>query len=1271
MHTFFCRVLAFTFLVNCCVPSAGWGQTTSRSNARSLDTRVNQQVQKAQEDNSPAALFAKADAAARQAHQERFAQADSLAAQQRNQAALNPSYTAVASSTYVAPRVAPLQRKLLSPAKTFLRKVENNEISFEELIEYADPMDPAIENNDLTTIAYAAEIIGNTVSEAIQLDASQYDSSELQKVLPQIEARLLWRMALLGFEAPSYTANTAKTPVSLSRAALQPTYGSNSIEHAMAMGTLRMTLFKIHQFYQTKGLEDPADAYQTEMLSRQMMASQRPNLLVSLEGDRRTLRAPQQTESQKRQAQATAKRKAAQTVAEHGNLAAFMNLFMSELRQAKNDKPDQGSYEYRYLQALAEYATAYALEYKPEVVKDIVSIFDEGVKHDLHGKVKAGDFNRDYSPILNAIFTTVFENTRYAAMSEAKTQKVLSLLTDFSDPEKYSLPTRIFALEAAGLLFRPFNQDSFNTQNTQPAFAVFAPLNLNKPDENLRRLFAARVAELYCPLTNQSTYGMQSYGLDSQQMQALADKLAYIYDGFYDIHTAFFEDADKPASTQARANYPSTQCHITLKNEPNRTKKNDEYRTAFFVFTAEAIFWVYGGELFAFVGTAFRLTRGAVAALPKAGRAFRVAANGERVAAFNAEIRQGAKFANWVYKNKNQQGYFVELLVEKEPQAVKGVSAARTTEVGPVRSVSPTIEARPVNHTYQLQGQYSHWNPKRWVGMQPQQNIVGMRVTRLEPGFKTTVAETTFEQPVSGFHSMRDIEQAWSQLRLVNDPASAMVYETKPYWQAILDLRQAQTEQMLLGGLESSLKNQVDLWVPMGESAQQAGTVGATTKWWNMRWGMHPQGMSPIVSGKMPFYVAPRTALNFTRSSSSRIMDPEGIANVPELLPGFYTTGADVMTGNLRRQMFDAYFRPMNWQNTISKTFLPDYVPSATFWNSVRANPALGVQLLPQMLWRNRFSISTGVLGAWYGADYVVSSPFLGWMQNEALKDANAEIAKYGDTFDPQRAKMDELLLQDLGVDLSDQRAMGTYEAVMQAQKPQNEGMLITAPIVSASRIAGRSFLDDATKVDYAYQAHRVDLNRALLTQRHNQFTENKKATAQWQQEQRALIESSEQQLLAMYAKGFAALPQVKKDLHRAYQTYAQEFLACATQEEATQAGERFNQNTETLILQAAIWDGALKEAESLIAQFKADYSAMPDIVSPAVQQRIRQAARTYATQRCEALQVTNQQAQAAQVAQAEQQFQGILYQIAIELQFQYQNIGYGASFDPNAGQEE
>ena len=123
-------------------------------------------------------------------------------------------------------------------------------------------------------------------------------------------------------------------------------------------------------------------------------------------------------------------------------------------------------------------------------------------------------------------------------------------------------------------------------------------------------------------------------------------------------------------------------------------------------------------------------------------------------------------------------------------------------------------------------------------------------------------------------------------------------------------------------------------------------------------------------------------------------------------------------------------------------------------------------------------------------------------------------------------------------------------------------------------------FIGEGLKEDYAYQASRVDLNRALLRQRYAQFQENKPAMEQWRQEQREMIEQDQQALLELYAPALEAAPQLKEEVNRIYKNYEDGFLNAPTDAVAMQASERFNQQMDKWQLKAQMWASAKVYAE-------------------------------------------------------------------------------------------
>ncbi len=1249
MNSFLCRVMVFVFLVNCLTPSLGWGQTSRRRNS-SLEKRVEKRVNQAEKQNTPGYSFAKADTATRNEHNKMFAQADQQAREnqaQRVEQKIKRDGTQVSGSTRV---VRPAMAIPLGPsnAKNFLSKVANDEISFDKLIDYADPMNPAVEKNDLLTSTYATEIIGNTASQLATLQ--DQDLTEFYGMLPEIESRLLYRMMLLGFSTPSYTANPKKDPTSVARLKLQESITKDSLQKTIAVGTLRLALLKINQFYQAKGKVDPADDYQAQIIASQLR--KKPAAVRIIPEERRntlTTGAGQANE-------ATIQKQAAAAVKKNGNLADFQRRFLQELRQAKGADPEQGTTEFYNLQLLAEYATTYTLEYAPNQLRDIVKIFDEGVERDRNGKVKPGDYQRDYAPILNAVFSTIFENTRYSAMSDAKTKQVLNLLVEFSDPEKYSLPTRVFALEAASLLYRPFNEQTLTAN--QPAFATFSPFNLNTPDEKLRQVFAQRVVALYCPLTNESVFGVQDYGLDSKQMQALADKLAYIYDGFYDISTAVISMPGKDPHHQ-----PAT-CRIAMKNQPNRAKKNAEDADDFFWWTANTLFFIYGGETFQLLGTAFRLTRGAVAALPRAGKAFGSAIKEAKVTRFNQALQQGragfksmgreigsgvkngfkqagqeisagARKNNFVFKLKKQQGVGIKATVEVTPARVETKTVIEDGVEKIVETEIPAVEKEvTVSTMHQLEGEYSWWNPKRWFGMKPWQRMKSLEFTRIEPNFKISKGTLEFDKPIRGLRSMEDIEKAMSRLKFELPDGSLESLRLKPYWTGIEDMRRVQFEQSAINGLEKSFKKTMDIFVPVTdlgpEELFQIGNmtfkvkptpemIAQHTKWWpTTRWGNPYTSIEDLAN--MPIYIAPRSAkIGLTPVEG-------GLADIPNLLPGFRSTMGDFVSGQWKIQAFKAFFKPMNVQAqqaasgrltlagklswgqrarnlsaAIKRTFLPDYVPTETFYQAVKTNPMLGVKMMPNLLWRTRFVNTTAFFAAWYGLDYGAYPVFNWWLTNEQQKDVNKELAKYGDAFDPNRAKADELLRLNMGDNVSNQRDMhNSYPDVTGNLREQRDGASLTAVIVGTGRALGMKFVDDATKAYLARTAHQSDFVHAQVRQMHIRMEQNKKineANDKFFKEQRQEIGKAKQQMLTKYADGFAALPKAKEQLIRLYDNYANEFETAAfSEQDSKRLNQRFDKQLEAILTEVAVWDGALKQAKQDIAYFKKTYKDYPGV---------------------------------------------------------------------------
>ncbi len=1280
MQKFLCRVLTLTFLITSLMPADVQAQIRRQSvNQKNLSARITRRAVQAQQQNTPANRFEQADKRIRAQHEQAYLKADRAtppsSKTEFDQAAIeehaNPVYRDVSPDTYAQ---ATLAKRFKKPAffqlrSDFLDKAKKNELSLDEVMEYLDPMNPSLDANNMMLITYAAEMIGNTAGYAKTFPL--VDTTEWQEKLPEIEARLLFRLALLGQEAPSYTANKTTPKFSKSRLAIKEKYGKDSVYKTAAIGTLRMTLLKIHQYYQAKGQKDPVEEYQKAVVTNQLRENE-PKVLQEMPNERNGWRKPVAKKSPAKSEQEIQKN-AAWAVNRFGNLADFATRFANELRAAKNQKPEEGSSEYQRLQILAEYATAYAIDNNPEQLKEIVGIFDEGVERGLNGKVTPGNFHREYSPILNAIFNTIFENTRYSSIDDAKTKQIMNLLADFSNPEKYSLPTRVFSLEAASLLFRPFHMETL--QSAQQNLPSFNPINFSKPDESLRKLFAARVVELYCPLNDQSTFGMKDYGLAASEMQALADQLAYIYDGFYDISTITIH---MPGQDPHQA---PTQCVIHMKNQPNQAKKTQETLEDVFWFTVETAFWTFGGDVLMFLGTAFRLTRGAIIALPAASKAARVANWGEKAVAFNREVRNGAQYANWVYKMKKQQGVVVEFerlitpaKTVKETQVVDGVAKEVEKEIPAV------TQWEKVTTTHQLQGKYSAWNPKRWWSGRQRYNddIIGMRVTQMKPNFDITQGSLEFKPAISGLQSLEDISRTLQQL----NTQSGFVLKQRPYWTAILDTRQAELEWSVANGLERSFKNTMDVWVPVSNLApEEIVTMGPFTfkvkptpemiqnsiKWWNVtRWGNPYASIENL--GKMPIFIS-------VRNAKVGVTPVEGgIADIPNLVSGFHSTIGDWVSGQWRVQAFKHFFKPMNWQftnvnNTLltsgnkwsnlmhdfavgtKRVFLPDYIPTSAFYQAVKENPMLGVKLAPRLFWRNRFVGTTLFFLTWKGGDELTYPLFKYWLETEQTKDLNAEMAKYGDVFDPKSNKRTEILSQELGLDVTDKRSMQAYAKVSESAPQSGEGTLLNAPFIVAERYIGRmEFLNPAIKTQLAHQAQQITLSRVGL-ERSKELVDQQEAAvkAARQKDEAAFARAMQQQhdqLLEDFKGVFVQNPALKKQFDQLYQDYISQLPKLQKEEQIQELDSRFVQQRDAILKQAneqivqqnnsLILSSTAAQAQQMIQYFKENLG-MP-VVTPAVEQQIRNAYAAYAHKLIKTASISDQQKQKQRLTQLDEE---------------------------------
>lgn len=1058
MQSFLCRLLIMVFTFNCIAPTPGaWAQSSARTSPaelqakrndggnpaagaeidvslhlrrtpqNELQTRLNEEVSKQLDDSLSQAMQAfqtaegtqeLADAIV-QLHQvmgQKHAQDQKVKRQQeeqkREEERERNRYTAPRSSTYVAPRIDP---NLLLKQKPYqnevLARLAKDDLLVTDMIDYIDPFDPALFS--LKNTVYASEILGNSIDAFLQ-QPDEATIAELNGLFPMAQLRVLYRLNQLSKNGPS------------------------SVDNIMAVGSLRITLWKLHTYFTRTNQKDPLlevkkSAPAPSVLARNNWMKDGP---VSF-----SVQNPP-----------FAQQRAAFTLPEDV-YNKINNQFISELNALKAKDPKEGDEEYQLLLALADYATVYSMLTSPNRVKDIVKLFDGKVKRSLRGTPLPTKFQQQYSPVLNAIFTAVFESTKYSPRQSGDWNGTVEMLKEFSDPEQYSIPTRIFALEAASLLFRPFNSETLKNQQKKQPFPTFFTVNAATPDEDSRRLFANRTADIYCPLTYTHYLAVEDYGLDSRQMQMLADKLAYIYDGFYDISSA---QIHMPGQDPHQYN---TKCTMVMKNQPNAKKVDDENGVKFVMFVGNAIFWIYGGEIFALVGTAYRTAKGAMVVLPKAVKAAAAANKGRRALSFSVQIQKGVRYANTMSK-LNKTGVTVLAETTGTRMVTRPVSPASAPNgakllPGAVGGKAGKAAMETVEETFTKTKAIRSMRGLR------NQNLTNLTFNQPLPGFTTqlgTVNPAAREMLKGGIRN-------YDQWRKVS--RNLIGVDGQPFQLAKLtgaDLRAVAREaQLMMATRQAAQNGAFDLWLPLSPKGAPINTAG---QWHNVSKFGVPQDMALATSAE-----GVTGAISESVAMGAHRVGKGVYANLPA--------------------------NPMEFSTTLGLPNLQaDWVPELTkHLMETKQFSVLGEYALKNTRFWSGFNQNLKFFGAWAGLD-MVTYPFMqNWIMDAATEDQTAEMKKYGEAFDPKKLAEDQDAQKEQELEIIaaggsvNHNAMSAYGDVSAARDNSSEGALIVFPILAArhslsNRGIGKfAFVSDQDKAAFDVMASRLRMNRAQREQ--------------------------------------------------------------------------------------------------------------------------------------------------------------------------------------------
>jgi len=1041
MRKFFHLALAVCFFINS-FPTVSVAQSVSSA---AIETNVRAAVEE-EEDSLDAKL--RAEYAQLKAEMEKSANPQKIVQIRRKLDKKNIQIKAEKSSSHVrtekisqsqeqkpdALRTVPPvfsqpQKRFGENSASFLTGVENGSISFADLIEYADPLeDPTAPTEkriprDLRIIVYAAEIIGNTLDSISEKGAKKEDQ-EVDSLLLQIQPRLLFQLCRLETESVYSPSDNSGFPQRDAR-----------LERIMAIGTLRITLLKIQRYYERIGVKNPihfVSSKEPKNLSEKIVTweeNKQPNFNFMLKGY--SFGDPQKE-------------------IKWDPYQHMFDTMVGELNGRRNVLAEEGTEEYGYLMIAAEYATYYAVLYDPSQLKKIVDIFDRN--DPVNGNFN--HFKRRFSAVENTIFTTMFETVRFSPIRSGASEQMLQLFKDFSDPQKYSISTRVFALEAGSLMFRSFNKEFLNGRQLPNHLFILNNITPKKQDKDF---FAQSIASIYCSLKNAK---WNQFGLDSSEMEALSNKLADMYNNVYDISSKWA--VVHTPGTEARPEYPKTPCEITITGNFNKRVRNVEVMGGILTFVGESILWAYvGGPVFAALGNAFRATRGAIAVLPRATRAASAAQGlGNKWSSFSMVVRKGAQGANFV-ENAAKNGIEIfetvaapatertaattathtvsSIATGAETAGSQGVATVTESAVPGVVSgaggkLPQSLVLRRVGSTRQLLGKPAHFS---W------DNLMGRE---LSSPVATYAKQTAADGTVSYF---KLVENSFRNLSYDEFSPNLFV----PFQGSSLGLNmnlsfaQQQTVAAITRGRNiltlGAKSGALDAYVPL-----QNGTF------WNLSWGKPLVDEVGFQTGAKTVYLLPHNTFPALKVAGRKVFEP--LAEKQLTAAGAVETSLqDVVSGEWVNTAFSHYFQPTDWGSPTVNALMPRFTLTKEGANAF-TNPSFAANMLKYQMISSPLVQTMAFFGFLKGVDYGIGAPLANaYFTSIAQEDAEELRAKTASSLvkDPVGEKIaaaESSAAKQSGAEMS------AYQLVSSSGRVSKDGLNLILPTVIVRRVLAK-----------------------------------------------------------------------------------------------------------------------------------------------------------------------------------------------------------------------
>ncbi|WP_432634268.1 hypothetical protein [Candidatus Avelusimicrobium sp.] len=1121
MQSFLCRVLAVVFALNCILPTpSAWAQarrtsaqkaktgTSSRPNVgaavsqaadKQLPTQINQAEKRFDDRNrtyyqryqdlDKLHQLKKKEATQEEAREKKAAQEAARQAAETYQQDLRSGRVVARDATYVAPQIQATPIK--APKNDVLVLLSKDELTLQNMGDFIDPMGNPNDNYLMNTV-YASEALGNTVDYMLQMvQSGNADPTALEEFNSDLES-VYMRMAY--------------------REGMLSSMAHDSMIRTMAVGSLRIAMLKAHNYLVAVKKQDPLlTQQQIPGPGKKMTITTYDTVMVKLPGTDgkmsfKTKRVPKKVTQYVKQSG---------SVLPADHFTSAQNKYIAEMAAAAKKGLKSDDEKFQDVLALADYATKYTLLNDPSLVGVLVKTFDSGAKD--------SDFKADNAPVVNQILAGIVDDARQEARGSQKWNNAMQFFKNFSDPKVYSLSTRVIALEAASVLMG--NQ---------------AGNEMSKGEFALRKTLARRAADLYEPL--QGSY-YKDYGLDSKQMQALSDKLAGIYNQFATEPLKLVEYINTGSEPVAGikglispgekglivANDPNTSIpaiapansgymvenpdgslrtiygyvytskgrwvEIAQHNGLNRAKVDKENATAFFWFVGEAVLWVYGGAILETACQAFRFARGAMLAMPKALNAAAKSNKGRALLTFRVELTKAGRLSSYTAKAVDNNVIMAVRYIDKGKAPATTLPSKMGEGLAPV--VKTKVIAQPGRSSMRfLQNEYSRLNPKRWVGMTPNREIVGVDFYQVLPGGVQNAGSVNFTGRLA---SLQGGVKDYDMLRLMNHGVQGMQKSEWMYpWLklSVPQLREARAYSRMMGMSEDAAKSGAfDGWVEvkmpvygsdkMPVLASQPGATGVTMEnsWWNLtklgKPGNELAGTDVVIAPAMG------------RASALTTFDPLSI-------PGAVKFPAQMLAnGQWAEQVSQQYFRIANYNNKFLDSFMPRLVPTKAFATEFLTNPRFAWSM--GKAWLKTSSFTQGVagnlifFGALAGADYGTYPLVMGHITGKGEQEVKAEMAKpkYGGAYDPAKLKEDEKNQEEVLAQLKAEgqdyntKQMDTYETVTGAEKESREGMFMGSPIIFGREALGNlgvmenMYVTTPLKKRLQYQAASVNFNRA------------------------------------------------------------------------------------------------------------------------------------------------------------------------------------------------